>query len=296
MDEKLLHKWLNDDLTEQELKQVEQDPEYGYYKALLADAKAFKADQFSQPKDFEEVLAALPKKEGGRLQYLRPLMRIAAILVIALGVYFTLFNDDSTKVATALAEQKTVVLPDNSEVALNAGSNLSFSEDSWAEAREVQLNGEAYFKVAKGQVFDVISKQGKVTVLGTEFNVMDRGEFFQVVCYEGRVAVTYGDAKQELLPGDAIRFFQGEARIFKVNDSSPSWIANKSSFDAVSVALVLDELERYYEVDINASPSILKRQFTGAFTHENLEQALKQLTTPLQLTYTINGTAVTLSE
>ncbi|WP_435579864.1 FecR family protein [Gilvibacter sp.] len=296
MDEKLLHKWLNDDLTEQERKQVEQDPEYGYYMALLADAKTFKADQFSQPKDFEDVLAALPQKNSGKLHYLKPLLRIAAILVVALGVYFTLFNEDRIKVATAMAEQKTIVLPDNSEVRLNAGSNLSFSEDSWAEARELTLNGEAYFKVAKGQVFDVISKQGKVTVLGTEFNVIDRGEFFQVVCYEGRVAVTFGDAKEELLPGDAIRFFEGEARLFNVNESNPSWIQKKSSFDAVSMALVLDELERFYEVEINASSSVLKRQFTGAFSHEDLEQALKQITTPLQLTYTINGKAVTLSE
>ena len=296
MDEKLLHKWLNDDLSPAERKAVEQDPDFGFYQAILQDAAGFKADQFSAPYSFESLEEAVAAPKTTKLRYLQPMLRIAAVLVIALGVYFTLFNDGITTVETAMTEQRTVILPDASEVILNAASSLSFDGDSWDKARQVNLDGEAYFKVAKGQKFDVMSSQGKVTVLGTQFKVIDRGSFFEVVCYEGRVAVTDGDALQPLNPGDAIRFLDGEARLYNVNNTAPSWLAEKSDFDAVPLAMVLRELERQYNITVKTQLALNERQFSGTFTHKDLEQALNQITAPLQLTYNINGKEVTIGE
>jgi Fe2+-dicitrate sensor, membrane component len=65
-------------------------------------------------------------------------------------------------------------------VNLNSSSQLSYSKNKWDSKREVTLNGEAFFKVSKGSTFDVITLNGKVSVLGTQFNVKQRENYFEV--------------------------------------------------------------------------------------------------------------------
>jgi ferric-dicitrate binding protein FerR (iron transport regulator) len=57
---------------------------------------------------------------------------------------------------------------------LNAASKLSFNEKKWADQRALTLEGEAFFKVQKGQTFSVNTTAGVITVLGTQFNVKER--------------------------------------------------------------------------------------------------------------------------
>lgn len=296
MDDKLLHKWLNDELTEQERQEFEARPDFEFSRALLEDAAAFKAEQFSSPPAFSEIKTKLPERKQDNQRYMRPLMQVAAAFVVAFGLYFALFYNNITSVDTLVAQQKTVVLPDASEVILNSGSSISYDAKSWEEAREVKLSGEAYFKVAKGQVFDVITEDGKISVLGTEFNVIQRQNYFDVICYEGKVEVTFGDAKTILTPGKAVRLYNGEALSYDLNALKPSWLDAKSSFNAVTLAIVMDELERQYDVKVMAPQKVKERKFSGAFTHNDLQQALNQITAPLQLNYQINGKEVTISE
>ena len=296
MDDKLLHKWLNDTLTEAERIEFESRPDYGYYKELLQDAQGFKAEQFSTPHSFADLKSALPAKKEDKLRYLRPLWKVAAVLVIAFGLYFTVFNQGDTTVETAFAEQTTLSLPDESEVILNANSSLSYVEKKWEDTRAVKLNGEAYFKVAKGKVFDVLTKDGKVSVLGTQFRVVQRDGFFQVICYEGRVAVNFGDAMTELTPGKAIRLLDGQAKEFSVSATAPAWINNKSTFKDVPFKIVLDELERQYNITVNTTVEIQNRSFNGVFTHDDLQNAMIQITAPLKLEYSITDKEVTISE
>ncbi|MGS0524967.1 FecR domain-containing protein [Zobellia nedashkovskayae] len=89
----------------------------------------------------------------------------AAAAVIIFGSYFYLNNLDEN-IVTEYAENKEVVLPDNSKVRLNADSELSYSERKWSKERNVELKGEAFFKVAKGKRFTVATDAGKVAVLG----------------------------------------------------------------------------------------------------------------------------------
>ena len=57
---------------------------------------------------------------------------------------------------TEFAQQDTITLPDASEVFLNAGSELTFSENNWDDNKKsLRFQGEAYFKVAKGKVYGI---------------------------------------------------------------------------------------------------------------------------------------------
>ena len=80
-------------------------------------------------------------------------------------------------------------MPDGSSVNLNAGSELEYTSFNWKKNRVLSLGGEAFFKVKKGKTFTVITKEGNVKVLGTQFKVKSREKLYEVTCFEGKVQV-----------------------------------------------------------------------------------------------------------
>jgi len=88
-----------------------------------------------------------------------------------------------------------VVLPDGTEVWLNADSKIMFPSQFTGAKRQISLEGEAYFQVAKDKAhpFIVQSKGQEVTVLGTHFNINaypDEGNT-KTTLIEGSVRVSY---------------------------------------------------------------------------------------------------------
>jgi ferric-dicitrate binding protein FerR (iron transport regulator) len=151
----------------------------------------------------------------------------------------------------------------------------------------LELDGEAYFKVKKGSVFSVVTEQGSVTVLGTEFSVKSRDQYYEVVCYEGKVRV------------DGIKLVElGKNELFRVIDTTlaetqshqtliPSWIMNESRFNSVPISEVFDEFERQYGVEFTRKGIPQDRLFTGSFTHEDLNLALRSVTLPMNIRFEI---------
>ncbi|GAB5400009.1 MAG: FecR domain-containing protein [Aureisphaera sp.] len=286
----LIEKWLKDDLTPEERKAFEALDDHDLNTAIIENAAHFKASHFSEVPDFDTFKKGLPSKKSNKpVRYMSPLMRIAAVLVIGLGLYFLFFFNSLNTVSTLASEKTNITLPDQSEVVLNALSTLSFNEGNWEDKREVSLDGEAYFKVAKGKVFDVKTVDGVVTVVGTQFNVKQRQGFFEVKCFEGIVRVSAGETVRELRAGDAFRLMDGSLSFSKTSYLQPQWTKNVSSFKTVPFTKVIAELERQYNVTIIISPSNFNPEFSGGFVHDSLENALKSITQPLELTYTIES-------
>jgi ferric-dicitrate binding protein FerR (iron transport regulator) len=179
-------------------------------------------------------------------------------------------------------------LPDSSFVNLNAQSQLTFKKNIWDYKRQVHLEGEAFFSVASGARFDVVTPEGTVSVLGTQFNVKNRGDFFEVVCYEGKVQVISDKRRNELTQGQSYRILEGhEQKSDNIQDVSPGWISNQSNFKSVPFSYVMQELELQYGVTVKAENLDLEQLFTGTFEHDNLTLALKSITLPLNLQYQI---------
>lgn len=296
MNDELLHKWLNNTLTAKELEAFKQRDDFAFNAQLLMDAQAFKADQFSKPKAFSELDAALPDIQGkGQTSWVRPLLRYAAVLILGFTLYFSFFYNPDQLVQTAIAEQTTITLPDASTVILNADSNIAYNNKNWDNDRSLTLKGEAFFKVAKGSKFEVLTTTGTVSVLGTEFTVTQRDDYFNVACYEGKVQVTNNNNQVVLMPGDSYRILKGQVEQYVQNAAAPSWIKDQSTFSGVPLWVVLKELERQYGVTITTNQVSQDVLFNGAFTHKDINQALKQITLPLELTYSINNNTITIS-
>ncbi len=253
----------------------------------MAHAAAFKASHFSSPADYQALKNRLEKREAskGKVYWIRPLLRIASVVLIGFALSYFLWPGGLTKIETKIGEQTTFTLPDASTVMVNAVSEVAFNEKKWNKDRKIQLIGEAFFDVVKGSRFQVITPEGEITVLGTEFNVKQRGSFFEVACYEGSVKVTSGQSDVILEVGDTFRSYQGSITTGKNSFTTPQWTRNVSTFERVSLSEVFAELERQYEVVISFDNVNTELLFTGGFTHDNLDNALNSITEPLNLDY-----------
>ncbi|WP_397362445.1 FecR family protein [Olleya sp. R77988] len=287
--ELLLQKWLNNDLTEAEEKAFKQLDDYAFNEEIIETAKLFKASVFSNVDDFETFKAQYnaQKVPVKKLHWLSPMLKIASILVISFGVYFTVFFSPNTEIKTLASQKTTIELPDQSQIVLNALSVINYNKKGWDDNRTLKLDGEAYFKVAKGKTFDVITSQGKVTVVGTQFNVKQRDNYFEVKCFEGVVKVKSDTIIRQLLAGDTYRLLEGKFIESKTISTTPEWTKNTCVFDALPIKQVIAELERQYNVKVASNNVDNNRLFTGGFTHNNLNEALISITQPMNLTYEI---------
>tara|TARA_R110000868_G_scaffold68720_5_gene203264 strand:- start:3268 stop:4176 length:909 start_codon:yes stop_codon:yes gene_type:complete len=285
----LLQKWLSDELNEEEKKAFHTLDDAPFYTSILEDASQFKAAHFSKMPDFDAFKARIEKDETPviTLQWMKPMLRIASVLIVGMGLYFMFFFNQLTKVDTLVAQKTTIELPDASQVVLNSLSEVRYNEKKWSTNREIELKGEAFFDVAKGAKFDVVTTTGTVSVLGTEFNVKQRGTIFEVSCFEGTVRVVSGKNIQILRAGDNFKSTNGEIISGKHTHEIPKWINNMSEFQRIPVSEVFAELERQYGITILAENINSDQLFTGAFVHDDLENALNAIAEPLGLNYEI---------
>lgn len=291
--EDLISKWLDNDLNDQEFEAFKMLEDYDDLVVLSDNVKAFKADDFDTSKELDRVLKTIHASKK-QTHWIKPMLRVAAILVVCFSLYYYTTTLDTT-FSTALAEKATIELPDASSVSLNAKTYLAFNKKKWKHSREVELDGEAFFKVAKGSKFNVITKSGTVTVFGTQFNVKQRDHYFEVICYEGIVGVTYNSQLTKLKAGDSFLIIDGkQIAKEKENNTRPSWLNNESQFKSLPYREVLAEFERQYDVTIIAKHIDKTQLFTGGFSHDNIDIALQSITLPLHLTYTKNNNTIIL--
>lgn len=284
--EELIHKWLDHELNENELEAFKQLEDYKDLTKLDRALHHFKAKETDIDAAYTNVKSSIAETQTKNNSWLKPLLRIAAVLIIGFGAYFYTATPETNTIETLASHKTSIELPDTSSVTLNALSSLTFSQDSWEEKRTVNLKGEAYFKVAKGESFDVITKAGTVTVLGTQFNVKQRKNLFEVVCFEGSVKVVHKEYTRILKPGD--RFLMLQGKLIEQNGSTqtePTWIHNESSFKSMPVIEAIRELERQYDVIVDVSKIDTSQIFTGRFTHDDIKMALKSITIPTALKF-----------
>ena len=295
--EQLIRKWLDNELSQEELKAFQGLEDHQELLFLSERIAKFKP---SNEFDTEEALRKLHTvihKPVSKVRSLYIVTRVAAAILMLVGVYYTttLFSG-ATEVTTQVAHKEEVVLPDNSTVRLNAVSSIQYDSKNWDAARNIALDGEAYFKVAKGSTFNVTTTTGTVSVLGTEFNVIQRGDFFEVICYEGSVKIHTSTKDVVLSPGERFRESATLSEmIANTTALQPSWTLNESSFISIPLKTVAQELERQYPIQVIIEGAVKNELFTGSFTHTDLDIALQSLGAPFNLSYTQKENTVTLA-
>lgn len=293
--EKEILKWFNNELSSTEIEDLKKSEDLSTLEKInhyATQLETPKVDPHAALEAFEARNLTKKKTKIRTLNFKVVYSVAAALLVLFTTAYFLFFNT-ITSIETQIAQTKSVSLPDHSQVILNAASKLSYNDKKWADKRDLTLEGEAFFKVKKGQTFSVHTTSGVIQVLGTQFNVKERKNYFEVKCYEGLVSVSYGHTTIKLPPGKTFRVLNG--KIETVEDFSaqnPSWLQQESSFDKIPLNQVIAELERQYDIKIKVEGVDTSKLFTGSFTHTNEQIALQAVTIPLKLSYKLQGKTI----
>ncbi|MFP9115569.1 FecR family protein [Flavobacterium sp. RHBU_3] len=299
MEDVKLAKWLNDEMDAQELKEFESLPEYATYSKI----KQYSAELEAPQADMEAMYARIQQH---KLQQNQPKVRrlnawfgrVAAVLLIAVGISVYMYAARVTTQAAVAGATNTFLLPDDSEISLNADSEAEYKTFNWDNNRRLELNGEAYFKAAKGKTFDVVTPQGTVTVVGTRFDVKVRGKRLDVTCYEGKVRVTTKNETVLLTPGKAVAYEDGNnLHVPDVKKEEPGWVnRHEVDFSIETPENVLAELERQFNVKISVQGKLKdKGGYSGTLPVKNLEATLDMFSLPYGLKYKKQGKEIILS-
>ncbi len=286
MDRERIHKkWLADELTPEELSQIESQDDFKLSQKIVLEAAKFKADSEYDIPNFESLRTKLASNKKASVSFLKYILPVAAVLVVALGIFSLWDKNNDTSFETALNATKVLTLPDQSVVTLNAESTLSYNKANWENERTLNLTGEAYFEVEKGSTFTVKTKDGTIQVLGTKFNVNTRKDYFKVSCFEGKVQVKNALLDEELIKNEQVQVIHGLVQKNTIIFENPAWLQQNSIFNNVPLDIVFSELERQYAIKITKTNVDLDRIFSGSFTHQDMDEALTSITAPMKLKY-----------
>ncbi len=269
----------------------------------------------------ERLLSKLYKEEDARRQKqmiqhrnrrLVSLLKYAVVAVVfvalTLGVQHV-FNTEKAIQYTELdiesgPRMSHMTLPDGTTVKLNASSKFRFPDKFDKNTREVFLDGEAYFDVAKHEKVPFIVHTDKhvITVLGTRFNVMDySGDDYAITTLvDGSIKLqTFGDTEESgeetiLKPNQQVFFNKNtnQLALSSVNiDLNRTWVNKLYHFRKEPLYMITARLEKIYGITIQINnDSIKNMECTGTFgLDQKIEEVLRIINFERLFTYKING-------
>ncbi|VXB53907.1 Iron dicitrate transport regulator FecR [Flavobacterium sp. 9AF] len=285
MEEKyILAKWLEDDLSSKELDDFKQSQDFAIYHSIKEFSSQLQTKDFDEDKLLDKI--KFIKNDSSKIIQIGQnwFFRIVALILISLGIFMFYQENNNTIEFAEKGDKSAFLLPDNSEITLNSESEIKYKKENWSKNRSLHLNGEAYFKVAKGKKFEVITDLGKVTVLGTQFNVKARNNRFDVICFEGKVKVSKNNKTLILKQGEKVSFEKSDM-IFnkKTLESMPSWLETELFFEQEQFKNIIEEIERQYNITINHNLKTTNQLFTGKIPNNNVKIALEIIASTYRL-------------
>ena len=217
----------------------------------------------------------------------------------------------ATRVTTYHDKEFWLKLDDKTLVHLNYNSKLIHPERFGSDSRDVVLDGEAYFMVAKdkSRPFVVHTPNGDVKVYGTEFNVNTRikndnvndndnngkgGYRTEVVLVKGSVGVTpEGQAERMIVPGEQATFGENTGINLRNVDVTPyvAWNTGTFVFNDMPLSKLMEVLSRWYNMEVVYEDSTLQGlTFSGEFDrYGGVEPIVKGLNTAMGLDVSVKG-------
>ena len=204
----------------------------------------------------------------------------AAVVIMAVGAIVATRTSapDRATYVTDVGERDSVALPDGSRIVLGPRTSVSVAE------RDVELRGEAYFKVVHNpdKPFVVRAAGSVIRDLGTEFTVSsDPAAAIRVVVSEGMVAIARGSDSVTLHAGD-VGVVSSDGRVSaRRGAASPddlAWLQGRLVFRDAPLAEVASDLRRWYGVELRViDTSLVRRRFTGEFASDPVDRVLAVL-------------------
>ena len=248
--------------------------------------------QLNTPKTIKDFWSSL---FAGRRKY-----AFATIIIFVLGIgvltRYAFNANPYLQVKTAYSQQKTLVLPDGSQINLNSDTIIKYNKTFSDTLRTVYLSGQAFFQIKHdGRPFVVKTDNAQIRVLGTKFDVKSRNLKTQVVVQEGCV-----ELESTTLKTNNVILQKNEMGVCEqdLNISEPKtvdamhlvgWLNNTLVFEMTPLREIVQDLERFYNKKIVlVDDSIGSKTMTGEFKNQSIDQVLFAICTTLDLTYSVD--------
>ncbi|MEQ9402384.1 MAG: FecR domain-containing protein [Cyclobacteriaceae bacterium] len=239
---------------------MEQDDQNNRILAAAKEARIYESiDTKSALDNTKEKLGLLTNdhKVGGI--GFNSMLRIAASIIVAIGIGFAIYMNQSNPGWTEVASGESIKeykLPDGSVVTLNRNSILQIKRNM-KNQRIVALDGEAFFDVSRDEKrpFIITSGKVKVEVLGTSFNIQSDLERTEVTVATGKVQVSeYGDiTNQEILIENESVVYENMANALIKSTIDPNYLTWKTgifTFRNTSAQQAIQQLADHHKVQI----------------------------------------------
>lgn len=218
--------------------------------------------------------AISPKKRRSSLQLwkYRGIQIAAAVILLFVGLFF--IDRDVHEKIELVAENsiKECILPDSSKVYLTPNSKLRYYTDFGTKNRNVELSGEAFFKVHRDTTcpFHVIAERFSVRVLGTSFNVLTHSDsgIDEVVLASGCIDIVSHNSNANTIrlnPGQMYSLSkEGVSRVQEVDVVQyTNWTSGFFEYNNMTIKDLIDWVCRYYKVHIYYPESIANYHSSG---------------------------------
>ncbi len=235
------------------------------------------------------------KSKKIRLYY--SLTKYAAIALLAFGAgtlldYNWKAGNDApplfAEIKVPLGQMTEMTLYDGTHVWLNSGTTLRYASNFGAQSRHVELEGEAFFKVAhSNNPFKVKVKNNEVEVLGTSFaaEAYPDENFSRITLVEGTVQINdqNGQNLKQLKPNQQIHIPDNTKEKISTRKVSTlfyeSWINGQIKFDEERLDDVARRMERWYNVEIRfAGKKAGELRFTGTILkNKPIDQSMQAI-------------------
>ncbi|WP_432712826.1 FecR family protein [Pedobacter sp.] len=280
------------DTSEPTTKNIQQDVDPGSNKAflILADGKKlFLTDQTDNGKLAEQAGIKISKTNDGQLVYEATDLSTSATA----NAYNTII--------TPKGGQYQVLLPDGTKVWLNSASSLKYPVNfSSLRSRRVELQGEAYFEVAKDNTkpFFVNTDRQEVEVLGTHFNINSYADeaTTATTLLEGSVKLTSGGQSLLLKPEQQAQLLPtGKISVSSIDtEQTVSWKDGVFTFTRADLKTAMRQIARWYDVEVEYVGDVPDLSVTGKiYRNITLQQTLQSIGY-LDVHFTIKGRKVTI--
>lgn len=267
-------------------------------------------DEVEVNKEWERLFSSIEEKDIPKMKTRRQFlqyMKYAAAVLLGVGVSLTMSylanQEDSSivgnyKLVTSKGEKSYLQLPDGTKVWLNSCTTLEYAENYGHSNRDIYLDGEAYFEVAKNKDLPFVVKTSGIDVkaLGTAFNISAYMEDSRLITtlFNGKVAVQPTLTKQEVLlePNQVAVYDKSRNRIEVMpydKKQFAQWKGGFLSFEMMHLQDITKLLERNYNVVFRYENQGIKNlKFSGSFrNNEDLSEILNVIKTNTGIRYQI---------
>ena len=221
---------------------------------------------------------------GKRISFWKPLMAVAAVALLFVGLFFLHTpqqKQEFVTVANTSVEPLQLLLPDNSEITLQQGAQVTYPAQFAAGARKIEASGVLYCKIAHDEQapFTVDCKYFTVEVLGTEFEIETTAGNAHVIVESGKVRVCNMATKTmvDLIENERVDIKQYSLRKVQNGDiNALSWKTGLLKFSNTPLSQVFSDLQRHYKCSITvADKAINTCKITGTYQNMELNEILE---------------------